>query len=90
MSDMTLLCPFCNAELEEKMYDSTYGCDTGCEYVRFEINCPRCNKMIYATGDFGSAFDDWDDVTADEYREDFRAEWVEAVQKINAERAHGT
>lgn len=84
--EVELLCPFCNGALEEDMYDGTYGCDTGCDYVRFSLECPHCKKEVYRTGAFGSAFEDWDDVTAEEYRAEFLDEWAAAVQKINAER----
>lgn len=79
---LKLLCPFCNAKLEEELYDGTYGCDTGCDYVRFEVSCPGCGKMIYQTGDFG--FIEGDSKAETEYREQFMAEFAEAVQKINA------
>lgn len=75
-----LLCPFCNSVLDEHLYDSAYGCDRGCEYVRFELECPTCKKVVFDTGDFGSAFDDWDDVSAEEYREKFLEEWAERAR----------
>jgi hypothetical protein len=36
-------------------YDSTYGCDTGCDYMRFEatIACPHGQRYDYEWGDFG-------------------------------------
>lgn len=36
--------------------DGTYGCDTGCEYVRFEatITCPHGESEGFEWGDFGS------------------------------------
>jgi hypothetical protein len=89
MSDEATLCPFCNHVLDIKMFDGTYGCDTGCDYVRFEVECPGCKRSIYETGSFGSAFDDWDDTTEAEYRSGFMAEFAEAVQRINTERARG-
>lgn len=35
--------------------DGTYGCDTGCEYVRLEatISCPHGERDEYDYGDFG-------------------------------------
>jgi hypothetical protein len=35
--------------------DSTYGCDTGCEYVRLEatIVCPHGESEDYEYGEFG-------------------------------------
>jgi hypothetical protein len=78
------LCPFCNHELDIKLYNGTYGCDTGCDYVRFKVNCPACGKMIYETGDFGEIYTD-DDSEA-EYREQFMTEFAEEVKKINRKR----
>jgi hypothetical protein len=39
---------------DPEAYDSTYGCDTGCEYVRFEatIRCPHGYSEEYEWGDF--------------------------------------
>lgn len=36
-------------------HDGTYGCDTGCEYVRFEatISCPHSDPVEYEFGEFG-------------------------------------
>lgn len=34
-------------------YNSTYGCDTGCEYVKVEIICDNCQKEVYIKGEFG-------------------------------------
>jgi hypothetical protein len=41
------------AELDAN--DSTYGCDTGCEYVRLEsvLTCPHGERVDYDWGDFG-------------------------------------
>jgi phage FluMu protein Com len=47
------LCPFCSHELDESLYNSLYGCDTGCEYVRIEIKCPKCKKTTWDSGEFG-------------------------------------
>ena len=33
-------------------FNSVYGCDTGCEYVRFELECPHCGDS-FETGQFG-------------------------------------
>ena len=35
--------------------DGTYGCDTGCEYVRFEatLRCPHGEETEFEWGDFG-------------------------------------
>ena len=51
-----MLCPFCSAEYTRAMldiYNSSYGCDTGCEYYRIEIVCGSCGKNVYIKGDFG-------------------------------------
>lgn len=39
-------------EADVELYNSVYGCDTGCEYVRFKVNCPRCGDS-FETGEFG-------------------------------------
>lgn len=35
--------------------DGSYGCDTGCEYVRFEavLTCPHDEREEYEYGNFG-------------------------------------
>lgn len=40
---------------EVDAYNSTYGCDTGCEYVRMEavLTCPHGERVEYEWGDFG-------------------------------------
>lgn len=85
---MMTLCPFCNHQLDIGMFNGTYGCDTGCSYIRFEVQCPGCGRSIYETGDFGEYYDDAGEA---EYREQFMEEFVEAVQRINAAKAanHG-
>jgi len=79
-----VLCPFCNHSLAIGMFNGTYGCDTGCSYVRFTVECPGCNKTIYHTGTFGE-FEDHTEQA--EYREEFMAEFAKAVQEINAKKA---
>lgn len=39
--------------------DGKYGCDTGCDYVRFEavLSCPHERDEIYQFGDFGELCD---------------------------------
>lgn len=85
------LCPFCNGIVDIDMYNGTYGCDTGCDYVRFEVHCPHCHRMIYQTGTFGEFGGDTEDEeylpSAKHYRDQFMAEFAEAVVKINARRA---
>ena len=36
-------------------YDSSYGCDTGCEYVRLEadLSCPHGHAQRFEYGEFG-------------------------------------
>lgn len=40
-------------------YNGMYGCDTGCEYARFEatIRCPHGHSEEYEWGDFGEIAD---------------------------------
>ena len=80
------LCPFCNGVLDIEMFNGSYGCDTGCDYVRFEVDCPHCHKMVYQTGDFG----EFDDTDEEEYRERFMADFAIEVQRINARKAKET
>lgn len=46
-------CPALTATQAEG-YDSTYGCDTGCEYVRFEaaMTCEHGERDDFEWGDF--------------------------------------
>jgi sarcosine oxidase delta subunit len=85
-----LICPFCNKELEEELYNSLYGCDTGCEFVRIEIECPHCKKVTWDSGTFGHYGDDeYDYKTKDEYREEFMTEFAQWVEKNKPERLKG-
>lgn len=84
-STQRLLCPFCSAELDEDLYNGTYGCDSGCEYIQFSLACPACGKVIYNTGAFGH-FGDAYEPSENEYRQEFLDEWAAAVETINAER----
>lgn len=36
-------------------YNGSYGCDTGCDYARFEavITCPHGEREQFEWGDFG-------------------------------------
>ena len=45
--------------LPTECYDSTYGCDTGCEYVRLEavVFCYHGVSVEYEYGDFGDLAD---------------------------------
>ena len=75
------VCPFCNAELEEDMFDSTYGCDTGCEYITIEIECPDCGKVMWRSGEFGSL----EGITEEEKQEThdrFMQEFVKELERI--------
>lgn len=77
------LCPFCNAELSEELYNSVYGCESGCEYVRIEIECPACHKVTWNSGDFGY-YDD--DVEKEEYREEFMEEFAKEMLRLRGEK----
>lgn len=48
--------------------DSSYGCDTGCEYVRLEadMSCPHGERECYAYGKFGELAYILEDIEADE------------------------
>lgn len=81
MSESVALCPFCSSAVDIELYNSMYGCDTGCECVRFEVQCPTCKRTIYDTGDFGS-MDGQEDET--EYRERYMAEFAAEVLRIKA------
>lgn len=72
---MNVLCPYCGKPWTREMldaYNGSYGCDTGCGYVRIEITCASCDKTVYVKGEFGSFEDDeekreyLDDITEEE------------------------
>lgn len=48
--------------------DGTYGCDTGCEYVRFTatITCPHGERVEHEFGEFGELAWILDDMARDE------------------------
>lgn len=79
---MSMNCPFCDAPYTKEMleaYETTYGCETGCPYVRIEIRCSKCNKTLYVKGDFGS-------IDSEEERKNYLdeiedAELIEAIRK---------
>lgn len=57
MTELKILCPFCNQPYTREMLDmlnDSYGCETGCKYYRIEITCTNCKKIVYVKGDFGS------------------------------------
>ncbi|OHT86885.1 hypothetical protein [Mycobacteroides saopaulense] len=81
MSEPVALCPFCSSAVDIELYNGTYGCDTGCEYVQFTVQCPTCKRTIYDTGSFGS-MDSQEDET--EYRERYMAEFAAEVLRIKA------
>lgn len=65
------LCPFCGAPYTEEMLkamDGSYGCDTGCEFLRVIISCAACDRAVYVWGTFGSTdtHDDWRESTTPE------------------------
>jgi hypothetical protein len=45
--------------VERDVYDSIYGCDTGCEYLRVEarITCPHHQAVDWEDGDFAELAD---------------------------------
>lgn len=84
LSVNTTQCPFCNHTLDIDMFNGMYGCDSGCAYVTFEVDCPNCNKMVYQTGEFGE-YENNQEKT--ELREQFMTEFAAAVTEIVAERS---
>ena len=50
--------------IPKEAYDSTYGCDTGCEYVRLAavIYCQDGMSIDYEYGDFGDLADILEDM----------------------------
>ncbi|GAA0853385.1 hypothetical protein ACFQVD_26625 [Streptosporangium amethystogenes subsp. fukuiense] len=52
-NDHLTTCPDLTAQNPEG-YNSQYGCDTGCEYVRFEatMTCPHGESDDFEWGDF--------------------------------------
>jgi len=73
------ICPFCSTELEEDMYNGMYGCDTGCEYVTIEIECPACKKVIWSSGEFGSFGNDKE---KEKYHEEFMQDFAKEIERI--------
>lgn len=83
VADPNILCPFCNSPVDVEMFNGMYGCDTGCDYVRFEVECPSCKSTIYDSGTFGDYTTPEEEA---EYYEEFMTEFAEEVQRINARR----
>lgn len=52
-------------------YDGEYGCDTGCEYVRFKatVSCPHQAPTEYEFGEFNDLADIVKDMQRDEERQ---------------------
>lgn len=50
--------------------NSTYGCDTGCEYVRLtaQISCPHGHRVEHEYGDFGEIGDLMEEIQREERR----------------------
>ena len=78
-SESKLQCPFCRGELEEELYNGVYECGTGCEYIRIEIECPHCKKVVWDSGTFG-AYEDKEE--KEEYREGFLKEFNEEMVRL--------
>ncbi len=77
-------CIFCNADLEEDLFNGAYGCDTGCEYVTIEIECPNCRKIVGSSGEFGYYSSDQE---REEYRENFLCEFAQEMERLQREKA---
>lgn len=74
-------CPFCGAEYTREMmdlYNTTYGCDTGCDYYRIVIKCNSCEKTIYVKGGFGEVYDEEKQTYLDEVED---AELIKAIEE---------
>lgn len=59
--DVQMLCPFCSTPFTKEMveiYNEGYGCDSGCSYVRVEVVCSKCQKVVYTKGSFGEVSDE--------------------------------
>lgn len=78
-----IICPFCNSELSGELFNGIYGCDTGCEYVRVEVECPKCQKVNWDSGTFGYFENDEE---KQEYREEFMAELAKELKRLAPER----
>lgn len=89
MKTNKMLCPFCSHELEEEMYNGIYGCDTGCEFVNIEIECPNCKKITWDSGKFGW-FDEKDDEDYRRYRDEFMEEFAQELERIAKDRLKET
>lgn len=81
--ELDMLCPFCNTKLDEELYNGTYGCDTGCEYVSVEVECPECHKVVWSSGSFGY-YENKDEKA--EYRAEFMEQLAEELQRIAPDR----
>ena len=77
-----MLCPFCDAPYTKEMldvYNDTYGCDTGCDYLRYVVTCASCSRVLYVKGEFGSYVDE---EHKKEYLDEVEdAELIEAIEK---------
>lgn len=82
----TTLCPFCSADVDIELYDGGYGCDSGCSYVTFEVECPSCARLVYKKGEFGEIDNSYPDDTEEAWREHFMQEFAEEVRRINAQK----
>ena len=81
------LCPFCNAKIRAELFNSTYGCETGCEYVNVEVECPECKKVVWSSGTFGYYETEQEEA---EYRDDFMQDFAEALDQIIKEKGFPT
>lgn len=73
-----IICPYCSAPFSKEMlniYNDTYGCETGCPYLRIEIDCESCGKTVYRKGEFGEFSDD------EELKELTEEEWEEITKE---------
>lgn len=57
MKEEKILCPYCSTPFTKEMikvYNGTYGCETGCEYYNVDVECEKCGKIVYDKGNFGA------------------------------------
>ena len=73
-----MICPKCECQLKEKIENGLYGCDSGCEYIRYELECVECDFYFYE-GEFGYYEDEEE---KQEYLENFRHEALSKRQAI--------
>jgi len=80
------ICPFCNTRISGEIYNGTYGCDSGCDYVTVEVECPECEKVVWSSGRFGSYENEEEEA---EDRDEFMQEFAKALEEIVRSKQEG-